>query len=357
MLSRWILSLFSLIVVAPTFATASCPAPSTVNHSGGHLRLLEFKDGSIAMRIPLEVNSDGAQASYAQGNHGFSYLGDGMVLWKGNGASESCTAAGNRCSEHFAEADRLHFGRASKQFCVFAFAVDGLHGAEPVACKSGGIEGYIVGGGLGAPRQGPTLATVEGISLVPYISLTSLMLRDDQQRARSLDAAIVPFIVAPRVARNRLGQVASLQFNGREVLAVVGDIGPRFGEASIAAHQLLRYGALKQQLPGPISLAQRCTAIETGLLPPFLSRPDLKQDSCEQTRNRPRGAADIRIRAAIEEKVEVIILSDARLKQEQPPYGALLEAVSQENLQRAVDQRHTGMSVAEMRQCLKSSGL
>lgn len=56
---------------------------------------------------------------------------------------------------------------------------------------------------------------------------------------KSLDPAAVPFIVAPRKYKKLLGDLAVVEYNGKRVTAMVGDIGPRFGEGSVALAEAL----------------------------------------------------------------------------------------------------------------------
>ncbi|WP_428658614.1 hypothetical protein [Reyranella sp.] len=80
----------------------------------------------------------------------------------------------------------------------------------------------------------------------------------------SLDAAKLPFVVAPRdtdlpIAKGEFGFVvsdgATLIDNDRPppraVAVVVGDVGPanKFGEGSIAVHQVLAYGGTREAPP------------------------------------------------------------------------------------------------------------
>jgi hypothetical protein len=57
---------------------------------------------------------------------------------------------------------------------------------------------------------------------------------------RPLDAQTVPFVVIP-LGENRvgLGDLVKVSYRGRSVMAVVGDRGPRYGEASAATARAL----------------------------------------------------------------------------------------------------------------------
>ena len=55
-----------------------------------------------------------------------------------------------------------------------------------------------------------------------------------------LDASRVPYVVIPLDEKGiKLGDYVSIGYRGRSVLAIVGDRGPRFGEASAAAARAL----------------------------------------------------------------------------------------------------------------------
>lgn len=61
----------------------SCPTP-------GEGERLVFRDEAILMRTGLAVNPDGAAASYTPGDHGYTYVSNGVNLletcWKTAGA-------------------------------------------------------------------------------------------------------------------------------------------------------------------------------------------------------------------------------------------------------------------------------
>ena len=89
----------------------------------------------------------------------------------------------------------------------------------------------------------------------------------------------------------------------------MNDTGPAFGEGSVALHQLLQSGRIGPLQPvGPIPTNLRCSAIESGLRPPFVSRPDLGDaDRCRAGYS-AKSAADIRAYAGIDGDVTSIIL-------------------------------------------------
>jgi hypothetical protein len=64
---------------------------------------------------------------------------------------------------------------------------------------------------------------------------TSLRYRD----GRSLNPAEIPYVVVPRSHKSLLGDFVEVGYRSRRVLAVVGDVGPRFGEGSVALAERL----------------------------------------------------------------------------------------------------------------------
>lgn len=270
-----------------------------------------FADGSIAVRAPLAVNPDGGAASYTVGDHGFTYIANGLALWR-NGRRQACDGA---CVQAFRAAEAAGFAAGTAEFCVFAMAVEPLSPGQATAPCTGG---QVVGNGKGRPRRGPELETVGGGRVTPYLSTTSLQ-HLVAGRAVALDAESLPVAVTPRA--DLLGQLVWVGGAGRRAsVALLGDVGPAFGEGSIALHQLLRTGTVTRQRPGPIPLAARCGAEELALAPPFQSRPDLRGDGC-----RPgavaRSAADVRAYVGIDDRLDFVVLGQARL----PRQGSVVQ--------------------------------
>ncbi len=130
----------------------------------------------------------------------------------------------------------------------------------------------------------------------------------------------------------------------------MNDIGPRFGEGSVALHQALRNGQIGPvQAVGPIPVAQRCGDAETGLRPPFLSRPDGgKADRC-RAGYQPRTAADIRAYEGIGSGVFSVILPGVR-----PPMDgrtATVELTPALLRDLAVQAGYTPQKLADMAAC------
>jgi hypothetical protein len=83
---------------------------------------------------------------------------------------------------------------------------------------------------------------------------TSLVYRN----GRALDPNVVPFVVVPIHEKDiHLGDYAVVTYRGRSVLAIVGDRGPAFGEASIATAEALGIGTdgLRGGVEGGVSYA------------------------------------------------------------------------------------------------------
>ena len=64
-------------------AAESCGTPGTIRGKAGDhfvdLKTRVFADGSIAVRAPLAVNPDGGPGSYTMGDHGFTYIANGLA--------------------------------------------------------------------------------------------------------------------------------------------------------------------------------------------------------------------------------------------------------------------------------------
>ncbi|MEJ8851817.1 hypothetical protein [Variovorax rhizosphaerae] len=293
------------VATAAAAPPASCPGPTTI----GGLPGARFADGSFGVKGPLAVNPDGAKASYTVGDHGFTYISNGMDRWN---PKVSCLASGSNCSSLFLQAEKGAFAPGTPEFCVYAIEVEALApGGQTVACGGGK---KVIGNGKGRPRVGQDqLDTIEGGKTRYYASMTHLNQLVDGM-VRSIDSATVPAIVVPTSSPDLLGRVVYVTFEGRSTVAVAGDTGPRFGEGSIALHELLRYGSLQTpQKIGPISIANRCGDAEKSLKAPYESRPDKgKGDLC----NRPGarlGPADVRAYTGIDAGVTMVLLGKARL--------------------------------------------
>ncbi|KGS49964.1 fungal chitosanase of glycosyl hydrolase group 75 family protein [Burkholderia pseudomallei MSHR5613] len=320
----------------------TCPGPTTI----GGLPGARFHDGSFGVKGPLAVNPDGAKASYTRGDHGFTYVSNGMDLFN---PKASCQSRGSDCSKKFREAEARGFGQGTPEFCVYAIEV------EPIPPKTATIDcgngKKVIGNGKGRPRVGEDqLDTVDGGKTSYYVSMTRLnqLLGG---KVRPIDSAMVPSIVVPTGEPNLVGRVVYVAYQGRDTLAVAGDTGPRFGEGSIALHEMLRYGGL--QTPpkiGPISLSCRCGEEERALKPPFEARPDFRGDRCAQGVGQ-RGAADIRAYAGIDNGVTMVVLGKASL----PMKSAVSQVpVTLDALREAADKAgYTDASLKAMASCLE----
>ena len=337
------------IVTAQFFMTASVigaedcgiPGKITVKNSAGDkvkASTREFADGSIAVRARLAVNPDGGPASYTVGDHGFTYLQNGMSRWNGN-QTQSCDAT---CVADFAQAAKADFGPGTPMFCVFGMEVEALAaGQSPKSCK----KGYVAGNGMGRPKMGGLLETVAGEKIQAYFSATSLRHLVDGE-ARYLDAESLPVAVTPTT--DLLGKVVWIGGAGyKPTWAVIADSGPAFGEGSIALHQLLRYGKVSSQKPGPIPVAKRCGPEELNLKAPYVSRPDAKNDRCKPGRTASSGS-DIRAYTGINEMLDFVILGKDLLAKKG---GVIQSEVTQEALQAAVS-AYSEQRIQQMLSCL-----
>jgi hypothetical protein len=293
-------------VAGPVLANPSCP-PIT----GGRV---VFPDGAIVMNTGLAVNPDGAAASYAPGDRGYTYLSNGVNLID-NGRQMSCSSGGNagRCRREWARAEAGGFRQGTPEFCVFAMEVEPLSArAQKIPCELPNRGRYVVGNGKGRPVSGTPVPTITGGSVTPYMSTTTLT-HTRNGRTEFIDSATLPGLVAPVSRSDLVGAVAWVQFGGRSAFAIVNDTGPRFGEGSVALHQMLRNGRIGPSQPlGPIPVGDRCGPAEASLRPPFVSRPDGGNTDRCRAGHTPTTAADVRAYSGIDSGVISIILPAAR---------------------------------------------
>lgn len=292
-------------------ATAAGPAAGTSvvcpPTNGGNR--ISFPDGVTLIKTGLNVNPDGAIASYTPGDHGYTYIANGVNLWE-SGHEVICSDAGNvrRCNREWADAERENFASGTAEFCVFAMDVEPItSGAKVTSCRGGSP---IAGNGKGRPVVGANFPSVSGGQVPTYLSTTSIM-HTINGKAVYVDSAAVPGIVSPN--RNLLGSVVWVNYPKEKhaTFAVVNDSGPSFGEGTVALHRILHRGDLGPRQPvGPIPVADRCSSLEPqgSTDAPFVSRPDL--GSADQCRPgfKPRGAADIRAYGSIDSGVQIILL-------------------------------------------------
>lgn len=289
--------LLAWFVAASMAAPAYGKCPSIGHH-------VTFSDGSIAMRTGLAVNPDGAVQSYTVGDHGYTYLANGLNLWE-NGTQIGCSKQPNaaRCRAAIRAVEAGEFQKGTPEFCVYAMEVEPLvAGGATTTCAKGRL---VAGNGKGRIRRGPAVPSVAGHALPTYVSTTSV------RHAKGgaivyLDSATVPVLVRPLNRPDLTGAIGWVRYQGRNSFALFGDAGPAFGEGSVALHQLLRAGSLRPQLVGPITPEKRCGPEEAGLRPPFVVRPDLKGDFCRS--GLARGAADIRAYGGLAEGVDIVVL-------------------------------------------------
>lgn len=264
-----------------------------------------FRDGSIAVRARLAVNPDGAAASYAVGDGGFTYIANGMDRWKDGIKTSYQTAS---CRADFLAAEERGFGPGTASFCVYALEVVPFAAAGKItACGTGKS---VIGNGLGKPRMGGTVESVGRTSVQTYVSTTSIR-HTVNGDTRYIDSAALPVAVTP--LPKLLGKVAWVGGSGfKPTLAVLGDVGPAFGEGSIALHQLLRWGSVEPQKPGPIPIEQRCSKDELAIRSAFISSPDASNDWCRKG-YKARSKSDVRAYAGIEEMLDFVVLGKTGL--------------------------------------------
>ena len=295
------LSAVLLILLSTGAFAAGCPRPD----GNGHVI---FPDGAILMKTGLEVNPDGAAASYTPGDHGYTYLNNGVNLIE-NGTKVSCSGGGNgaRCKEKWARAEAGAFGAGTPEFCVFAMEVEPIQpGGQLTGCEKRGR--FVVGNGKGRPKAGASVPKVGGGSSATYSSTTTLQ-HTRNGEAVYVDSGSIAGLVVPQSRSSLVGAVAWVRYGGSSGFAIVNDTGPAFGEGSVALHQLLRNGRIGPVQPiGPIAVNLRCSAAESDMQPPFVSRPDQGQTDKCRPGYAARGPADIRAYSGIAGDVVSIIL-------------------------------------------------
>lgn len=192
--------------------SASCPAPGL----GGRIT---FPDHSILMRTQLAVNPDGAAASYTPGDHGYTYITNGVNLHE-RGKKVSCSDSANtaRCREQWNLAEAGAFGVGTPEFCVFAMDVEPItKGSQTTSCETD--DRYIVGNGKGRPKAGKQITTVSGGTLTSYSSTTTLT-HTVKGEVAYVDSAAIPGLVVPRSRSDLIGSLAWVRFGGQETFAI-----------------------------------------------------------------------------------------------------------------------------------------
>jgi hypothetical protein len=305
----WTKRISAALVFAISISGAAAEEIKCPTSEGG--TEIRFPDGSILMTTGLEVNPDGAVASYMPGDHGYTYIANGVNLIE-NGHKASCTATRNvsRCRTKWLAAEEGDFGLGTPEFCVFAMEVKPLDPQkEKVACELPKEGRFVVGNGKGRPELGAAISNVSGASEPTYVSTTALQHTRDGKIVY-VDSAAIPGLVVPTFRSELVGAIAWVRYGNHEGFAIVNDTGPAFGEGSVALHQLLRTGVVGPLQPvGPIPTELRCSAVETDLRGPFVSRPDLGQRDICIPGHTAEGPSDIRAYKGVEEGVISIIMS------------------------------------------------
>lgn len=213
---------------------------------------------AVIVKQDMRVNADGARSAYELNNHGISYLCDGLTAREGANwiTRKPCNLL---TAEAIASAqiknNELHFSAQGPELCIFGFHVEG--GRKKVK----GCSGSVVGGGHGDAKA-PLISAPSPNGLLQYfISTTSLVNRHVDVTRRYIDSEKIPFIVIPGGWHHKqvsLGDYAyiyspsDLKINQetlsgpRGSFAIIADTGPKdkFGEGSIALHQMLVFGKL-----------------------------------------------------------------------------------------------------------------
>jgi hypothetical protein len=305
------------------------------------------------MKTGLEVNPDGAVGSYTPGDHGYTYISNGVNLIE-NGKIASCSGTGNKsgCHAKWLAAEAGDFGAGTPEFCVFAMEVEPItNGEKTIVCGDPGDGRRIAGNGKGRPVPGATITNIFGQPAPTYLSTTTLT-HVRNGKTVYVDSAAIPGLVAPKTRPEFVGAVAWVRYGTHEGFAIVNDTGPRFGEGTVALHQLLHTGAVGPLQPlGPIPLDQRCKAAETNLAAPFVTfvRPGVR-DKCAPN-HKPQGPVEIRAYGGIGKDVVSIVLTAVkppmeRHKVKEEVTTALLTSL-------ATSAGYTTAKLRDMASCLK----
>ncbi|KIU48446.1 hypothetical protein N0B28_18445 [Pseudomonas sp. SD17-1] len=336
-----------LLAASMASGAEDCGTPGTLTSSKGDSRVLVtrvFKDGSIAVRARLAVNPDGGKGAYTVGDHGFTYIANGLSIMR-KGVRYRCDLD---CRNAFLKAELKGFAEHTPEFCVYAMEVEPFApGQARTSCGNGR---YLIGNGKGRLRKGPLLDTVSGATVQSYVSTTSLRHKVDGQ-VQPLDSETLPIAVAAKASM--LGSIVWVAGKGLHgTFALVGESGPAFGEGSIALHQLLHTNAITAQASGPIPVGQRCSAVESGLTPPFRSSPDKPGDGCRKGRA-ASSASDIRAYNGISEPVDFVVLGQAGFSRK----GGLIEqTVTRQSIDEAAARAgYTQQRIRQMLACLPRS--
>ena len=284
-------------------AKEACPKP--VKTEGA--TLYKFSNGAIAIRTgTFNVNPDGARSAYTVGDHGFTYIANGVDLYV-NGQRRKCTRD-LQCGTLFQEAAERKFAKGTREFCAYGIKAEAFPGGRLTPCGGGAA---LIGNGKGKPVIGDELTTVTGDKVLSYQSLTTLS-HKIAGKISALDSETIPTAVIPKDAAKLIGKIVWVRAHkneATETLAIAGDTGNAFNEGSIALHQLLAYQKLIPQKTGPIPAGLRCGPEESALQAPFNSAPDKAGDTCQIKAAHP-GNADIRAYTTMQGPIDLVILPD-----------------------------------------------
>jgi hypothetical protein len=271
------------------------------------------KGRAVIVRQDMRVNADGARRAYELDNHGISYLCDGLTVGHGAGwiTRKPCGSTATKAIEDAEQKDGwLYFSDRKPSMCIFGFYVKG--GKKGVS----GCSGSVVGGGQPAAKAQLISVPAPGGPLQYFISTTSLRNTTNDKTKEWIDSEQIPFIVIPdkwphaKIVLGDYAYVYSPRALGieRETLtgprgsfAIVADTGPRgkFGEGSIALHQMLVFGELR---PAP-----EYQWVAKG-------KPHPEHASIYHP-YRDRGDGDIRAKSNIDEELWYILFSNSANKE------------------------------------------
>ena len=304
-----VLKLTLAAVLSASGTPGNAQAPNCPKKEGG---ILKFS-GAIAMNTGLQVNPDGAAASYTPGDHGFTYINNGVNLIL-DGKKVSCSKKGNgaACHSAWVKAETGGFGFGTPEFCSFAIEVAAIDTSKPLQNCEGDRSRFVVGNGKGKPALAAlTIQNVENEQITPYISTTTLR-HTVAGSPKYFDSSKFAGIVVPQARSDLVGAVAWVRFGSRSTFAIVNDTGPAFGEGSIALYQALFYDAPPAvQRIGPIPTRLRCSEAEQ-VKAPFLSKPDAGAADACRAGYVPKGPSDIRAYKGVSGGIQSIILTSVK---------------------------------------------
>lgn len=320
------------IAVLPVFAHAAklpdCSSPTQIlgrnpvenmehKHEPACLTITADSDGNMVIKSIMTVDVDGAPSAYAKKNLGLDYIGNSIDYYTDRNEWIDC---GNSCVAKFL-LDEKDWSKAGSTFCGFALEPDRSAGKKLVPCNRG--KGYTLGKGGTSPKEGTPFTGVDGSLIVPYVSTTTVKHRVGGAVV-SVDSQTIPFIVTPGTGAKKVPLGTIVWVGGKGwygQFAVVADIGPAFGEGSVALHQLLRDNAINKINPGYIKATDRCRKSEQ-VSPPYRSAIDPHAELCKKICDdgdndvacKVKGGTNIRADVGFTQEIEFVVLTNAVIK-------------------------------------------